>query len=59
MESLLQSWIKENSTIYYEDVMSVVPREKILQKGLMMMKPDPYMFEAVEPLLLSTDFRKG
>mmetsp|Transcript_8971 Transcript_8971/g.12418 ORF Transcript_8971/g.12418 Transcript_8971/m.12418 type:complete len:402 (-) Transcript_8971:498-1703(-) len=57
MVELLKSWEKDNATIYYEEVRRVIPQDKILQKGLIMMKSESYAIEHVEPLLLS-DFRK-
>jgi len=53
MALVLREWEKDNSTVYFEGVPHSIPDEFKLKKGIMMMKPDPFSLESVEPLALS------
>lgn len=53
MNTLLQTWEKDNSSVYFEPVPQVVPADKRLEKGVQLNKEDKYKVNDVDPLLLS------
>lgn len=53
MALLLQTWEKDNSSIYFEKVPQSVPADKKLEKGVQIGKAAKYHVADVEPLLLS------
>ena len=53
MNTLLKTWEKDNSSVYFEPVPQVVPAEKRLEKGIQLNKEEKYIFKDVEPFLLS------
>jgi len=49
---VLKAWEKDNSGIYFDKVPLTLPAEKKLEKGVQMMKAEPYVLEDVEPVAL-------
>lgn len=54
LTALIKSWEYDNSTIYFSAVPSKVPEDRIIPKGTIMMKPEPYKLDDVSPMLLAT-----
>lgn len=52
MNSLLGSWEKDNSKIYFEKVPQKIPVEKVLKQGTIIVKIEEYSLEDVEPIPL-------
>jgi len=52
MNTILASWEKDNSKIYFEKVPLKLPVEKKLSQGTLLMKVDEYKLEDVDPLPL-------
>jgi hypothetical protein len=52
MSLVLQTWEKDNTSVYFEGVPQHVPAGKKLQEGIQMNKMEEYKLEDVEPVLL-------
>jgi hypothetical protein len=52
MATLLHSWEKDNSQVFFESVPQHVPAGKKLQEGLCMKRSEAYKLEEAEPVLL-------
>jgi len=52
MNTLLASWEKDNSGVYFEKVPLKLPAEMTLSEGTQMMKPEPYELKVVDPVAL-------
>lgn len=55
MALLLQTWEKDNSSVYFEKVPQKVPADKKLAKGVQIGKAEKYSLADPEPLLLSLE----
>jgi len=52
MNTLLKEWEHDNNKVYFDKNYDFVPEEKKLHKGLIMMKPEPFVPEEVDPVPL-------
>jgi hypothetical protein len=53
MALLLQTWEKDNSSVYFEAVPRSVPADKKLEKGVSIGKADKYRVKDADPVLLA------
>jgi hypothetical protein len=53
MALLLQTWEKDNSSVYFEAVPRSVPADKKLEKGINIGKADKYRVKDADPVLLA------
>ena len=49
MKKVMDSWEYDNSRIYFESEPRVIPPDKRLSKGMVMMKTDAFSLPSVEP----------
>ena len=52
MKKLMDSWEYDNSRIYFEQVPRVIPKDKCLAKGMVMMKTEAFSLPNVDPFTL-------
>jgi len=52
LSTIMKSWDRDNSLVYFEAVPKVIPEGKMLSKGIVMIKLEEYELASVEPFPL-------
>lgn len=59
MNLLLADWEHDNMKVYFDRMLPFVPEDRKLHKGVIMMKPEMFIIEDVDPVPLGTYAKTG